>query len=369
MIGALLLGSLSAAMPAASPAPSALPQLNIDPLGITASGISSGADMVVQFSVAYSATIKGTGVFAGQPYHCAVTKFPEDTVVPGVNPGVPCTKADGCAPNTTLLYDHCKNHPQWVRAEMLGKYAREQAAAGTIDQLGNLSNHPVYLYRGTKDGCYQAGAEGAVIEFFRAVQPESAMSNGLIAFENTIPSLHAQPTIHEGSPCGGPYTGKYSYLASCGYDGAGAALQHVYNNSLVPPSKRANNSRLQLIDQEIYMEPGNDVGLAKQANMFVPPQCAGAGAKKCKLHIWFHGCGGCSGGNFYESSIKYAGFNEWAETNDIVILYPVMRSYGTSGQQHGCCWDGYGQTGQDYALQSGGQMKAVRKMLKAISGV
>ena len=37
--------------------------------------------------------------------------------------------------------------------KLLLAYAREQAAAGTIDGLGNLSGTPVYLYRGTKDAC------------------------------------------------------------------------------------------------------------------------------------------------------------------------------------------------------------------------
>ena len=38
-------------------------------------------DFVVQFQVAFSATVKGVGVFAGQPYHCAVTMFKGDKCV------------------------------------------------------------------------------------------------------------------------------------------------------------------------------------------------------------------------------------------------------------------------------------------------
>ena len=38
-------------------------------------------DFVVQFQVAFSATVKGVGVFAGQPYHCAVTMFKGDPCV------------------------------------------------------------------------------------------------------------------------------------------------------------------------------------------------------------------------------------------------------------------------------------------------
>ena len=43
-----------------------LPPLSIDPAGITISGISSGADFVVNLHVAHSSIISGVGVFAGQ---------------------------------------------------------------------------------------------------------------------------------------------------------------------------------------------------------------------------------------------------------------------------------------------------------------
>ena len=59
-----------------SPAPP-LPALDIDPEGITISGISSGADFVVNLHVAHSSVIRGVGVFAGQAYHCSVTRFPK----------------------------------------------------------------------------------------------------------------------------------------------------------------------------------------------------------------------------------------------------------------------------------------------------
>jgi hypothetical protein len=69
-------GPISAAAPPAAPVPP-LPPLNIAPAGITISGISSGADFVVNLHVAHSSVINGVGVFAGQAYHCAVTRFPK----------------------------------------------------------------------------------------------------------------------------------------------------------------------------------------------------------------------------------------------------------------------------------------------------
>ena len=94
------------------PPPPPLPPLNIDPTSITISGISSGADFVVNLHVAHSKTVSGVGVFAGQAYHCSVTRFPSDPMV-AANPSVPV--CDGCPPSKTLGYDHCKQNPEYVR--------------------------------------------------------------------------------------------------------------------------------------------------------------------------------------------------------------------------------------------------------------
>ena len=71
-----------AAFPTLITDPPEAPVLNIDPSGISCSGISSGADFAVQFATAFSKHIIGVGVFAGQPYHCAVTRFPLDKTFP-----------------------------------------------------------------------------------------------------------------------------------------------------------------------------------------------------------------------------------------------------------------------------------------------
>ena len=51
-----------------------------------------------------------------------------------------------------------------------------------------------------------------------------------------------------------------------------------------------------------------------------------------------------------------------------VIVYPAMRNWGNTTETKMGCWDGYGQTGLNYALQSGGQMTAVMRMLNDIIG-
>jgi hypothetical protein len=51
-------------------------------------------------------------------------------------------------------------------------------------------------------------------------------------------------------------------------------------------------------------------------------------------------------------------FNEWGATNNIVVLYPQGGGFAErheaapSAQLGGECWDGYGQTGIDYAVSA-----------------
>jgi len=98
-----------------------LPKLNLIPRSASVSGISSGADLAVQFLVSFSSKLAGGGVFAGQLFSCAILRFQGENVTscknsppwaqgPGCVSGAGQVPAfcDGCPLNTTLVYDHCK---------------------------------------------------------------------------------------------------------------------------------------------------------------------------------------------------------------------------------------------------------------------
>ena len=61
-------------------------------------------------------------------------------------------------------------------------------------------------------------------------------------------------------------------------------------------------------------------------------------------------------------------FNRWAESNNIVVLWPHMGAHGNTSQGRKGCWDGYGSSGLTYDTKSGAQMDAVRKMIERVSG-
>ncbi|MNL69447.1 hypothetical protein D3C87_1943080 [compost metagenome] len=61
-----------------------------------------------------------------------------------------------------------------------------------------------------------------------------------------------------------------------------------------------------------------------------------------------------------------AGYNEWAEANGIVILYPAA---STAKLNPNGCWDWFGYTGKDYALRQAKQIVLVHKMIERLKQV
>jgi len=87
----------------------------------------------------------------------------------------------------------------------------------------------------------------------------------------------------------------------------------------------------------------------------VPSACM---STECKVHVLFHGCYGDFQINGF-SFIDEIGMNEWAESNNIVIIYPqaIQTSYNPEG-----CWDFWGYTGPNYNTYSGLQIQIAHKM-------
>jgi hypothetical protein len=336
-----------------------LPRLNINTQEISISGLSSGADFAVQFHVAFSSILCGSGIFAGQPFHCAVTKFENDTLVPTSKkqPGeVPI--CEGCPEGQTLIYDHCKNHPEVVEPMLLVNRTLVMAEKGYIDDVLELAVDQIYLYRGTKDDTYHKGSVENVAKYYSYFVRNSEAQ---ILFNDTTPSAHCWPLEDYGVPCG--FQGAGHELENCNYDGPGAALNHIYSYPrLNAPASVSNPSSLLYFDQSVY-NINNLVGLNTTGYIYIPEPCM---TGSCKLHISLHGC---SVNNYYEEAVHELSFNKWAETNRMVILYPRMADHGKTTQELIGCWDSYGQTGPDYDTKNGIQMKAIRQMIKRVAGI
>ena len=186
------------------------------------------------------------------------------------------------------------------------------------------------------------------------------------------------PTLSTGTACGteGNYTEASPHgLEACGYDGAADALTHIYG-PLAPPTP-FERERLFEFDQSEF--DGPEVGLDRTGWLYVPRACAqdaqqhttdGARGGGCAVHVFLHGCGmaAISGPTPYAFNDTYArrsGYNEHANTNRIIVVYPQL-NYGArargSAQADGC-WDQSGQTGDTYSDKAGAHIRAIHAMV------
>jgi hypothetical protein len=135
--------------------------------------------------------------------------------------------------------------------------------------------------------------------------------------------------------------------------------------------------RIFAFDQPTVFADSRESYLADKGFLFVPKQCID-GQTSCKLHIAFHGC--AQGYGFKDKDtvnalysrawthfVENAGLNEWADANDIVVLYPQVQTTTLGGNPFGC-WNfwGYGADYKDYPTRDGRQISAVWQMVEAL---
>lgn len=300
-----------------------LPALQLDPAGTTVSGLSSGAYMAVQLHVAHSKSIVGAAVVAGGPYFCA-----EGQLLTALNR---CMQTASGLPDVAALL---------ARAQSL-------ADAGRIDPLADLAGDRVYLFSGTEDNTVTPPVMAAARDFYR----QAGIVDQDIQAVTDVAAGHA--FIAEGAPVACADT-ESPFLNDCGFDQAGDILQHLYG-ALLPPGT-ADAGRLIVFDQTEFLPDPESHGMAATGFAYIPAACADG--EDCRLHIAFAGCRQTPGhiGDLYA---RTAGFNRWAESNRLVVLYP--QSSISPGNPNGC-WDWWGYEDSAYHTKSGRQIKTVTAM-------
>jgi hypothetical protein len=306
-----------------------LPQ--IQAMDITVSGLSSGGYMAVQFHIAHSLLINGSAIFAGGPYYCAESSL--------------------SLAETRCMEDF--HSPKVV--DHLVSYTKDASKLGTIDNIENLKFDNVYLFSGTKDSVVDPSVMSALYNYYNAFISESNIKT---KFDFT--AEHCLPTINFGEPCDVLAS---PYLGNCNFDGAGIALEAILND--VPLRRRsAIDDHLYRFDQRPFFEgSGTFNGLADTGFMYIPSSCEEVGAK-CHLHISFHGCLQTEE-NIGTIYAQRSGFNEWAEDNKIIVLYPYIKPTKIPANPNGC-WDWWGYINEYYGLKSGVQIRFIESLIQRI---
>jgi poly(3-hydroxybutyrate) depolymerase len=350
-----------------SPKAPPLSSFNADLKQSSVSGLSSGAFMTVQLHLAHSSTFVGAGIIAGGPFRCAesfraAAAIAEDAwelnaLYVCMNPLVP-----QAAPDPARLVE----------------VARETARKGLIDPVENLKDDRLYIFTGSEDSVVYSSVVDTTRRFYRLLGvPESH-----IRFEDTVPAGHSIITDNpEDNPLA---VNRPPYINNGGFMQSQHILEHIYG-PLKPPAERLSG-RILRFDQTEFFEGDPRASMSDFAYAYVP-RAVEEGAP-CKVHIALHGCKqGYDYVNFVngrpdlENSVPYGnryytttGYNEMADANDMIVLYPQAQGTDNSNTQNpDGCWDWWGYTAEDpedpdYYSKHAIQIRAIHRMLARLGG-
>lgn len=327
------------------------------------SGISSGGFMATQYHVAFSENLAGAGIVAGGPYFCAGNEASGSSTS--------AFKSYLLTASTTCM-NPCKYafwpFVSWCEyfmlpdGEQLAKKAGTLAAEGLIDPLANLTDDRIYLFSGDIDSTVASGVVTQAEDFYLSAGiPATA-----IKYDHLANAEHGFISDNVETACD---QNAAPFINRCGdYDQAREILQQIYGP--LKPNAQALTGALVEFDQTEFVAADRLAisALADTAFAYVPEACQG---QSCAVHVVFHGCRQ-SAAEFDTNQLFFhdaAGYNEVADSNQIIVLYPQIRSrselqvspYNPKG-----CWDFWGYTGSDFYHKGAIQMSTVAAMIKRL---
>ncbi|CAN5144544.1 hypothetical protein BH11PSE11_BH11PSE11_06060 [soil metagenome] len=310
---------------------------NADPGKTSVSGISSGGYFAQQLHIAYSATFKtGAAIFAGGPYNCAKNSASVAQA--------DCMKGSPAPSAATSITD-----------------TNNFAGAGTIDPTSNLSNTKVYMFSGTADDVVVKSVMDVLKTYYLNYVPA-----GNITYNNTTAAQHAWISPYGPTACG---TKGSPYINNCSIDPQQTFLTQFYGALNAKNTGTLGGTFIEF-DQKEFTPSGKpaDISLADSGWLYVPANCAAKQA--CKVHVAVHGCVQ-NYGSIGDKFVKKAGLNEWADTNNIIVVYPQtiagFSGAGMSSANPNGCWDFWGYTNANAVKKSGPQMKFIKDIVDRLN--
>jgi hypothetical protein len=325
--------------------------------------------MTVQLHLAHSSMFAGAGVIAGGPYRC-VESFP----------GASAIAADAYALNALFI---CMNPltadvgPQPVH---LAAVARQAARDRLIDPLHHLAAQRLYIFTGSEDTVVNSTVVQATRRFYELL----GVAPANLQFVGDVPSGHAILTTNlEDNPLGTnapPYINRAAGERMQSWD----ILEHIYG-PLNPPVERLSGRLLRFDQREFF---GNESRASMSAYGYAYVPKAVEDGAPCRVHVALHGCkqgsnyvnvvnGRTDSANDPPYGMRYVtttGYNEIADSNNIVVLYPQAEGVddGLTQNPEGC-WDWWGYsspdpTRPDFHSQDAIQIRALHAMLQRLGG-
>lgn len=337
-LAALLSAGIGASPALAEPPAPPLPALGADLSATTVSGISSGGFLAAQLATAYSARFAGVGLIAAGPYYCAGThpsqSLLDNAMTSCMAPAIPAVAASGALSLAN---------------------ATRFAAAGLIDPVQNLARQRVYAFSGASDRTVKTIVVDQVRQYYlmAGARPEQ------ILYRKHPDAGHAiMMKDDDDVPCASTAP---PYINNCGFVQSHELLAHLYGTGK-PANAGAPAGRIVAFDQREFIR-GSQTGMDARGYLYVPQYCT---ENACNVHVALHGCqqgAQVIGDRFYRGT----GYNAYADTNRLIILYPqVEQSRGLPMNPRGC-WDfwGYSNTpgSPPFYAKGAPQMAAIMAMI------
>ncbi len=333
--GTLALGPATGAADAAAASSGATPAPALPAYDITAdyvSGVSSGGNMANQLAVAHSATFKGAAIFAASQYDCALHNTYQALY--------------GCAEDI---------YPAHLPTDEAN--ASTWAAEGLIDPTSHLAGQRDWIYHGTKDTVVAGPLDQDDVSFFRHF-------GASVQYANSTPSGHGWISPLGPGACAASAS---PYIDDCGTDAEATFLTQLFG-TVNPPNTGATSGTLLSFGQSQYAPGGSApaISMAPTGYAYVPATCATGAA--CKLMIALHGCA-MSATTIGLAFVQDSYLNNYADTNDMIVLYPQAQATAVINPLG--CWDWWGYLGAAdaaYPTRDGLQITAIMNMVRALGG-
>ncbi len=287
--------------------------------------------MATQYQVAYSKDVAGAGVIGAGPWLCAqgiVTRALRDCLAgasggPDEAPLVAALRASAAV--------QCRGRSVRTRGGPYLDLPRRQGRQGGRGGFGFAAALLQGIRAARAGALRDAGTGGARVSDAR-----------------------------DGDACDADAS---PWILACGYDAAGEMLQASLRRSRGTAGSRVTGTLLRVRPGALRRTRRARARWHDTGFLFVPRECAAG--QPCRLHVAFHGCRqgiGFLGRTF----ARQTGYNRWADTNRIVVLYPQVKASTSWPVNPRGCWDWWGYSGADYAAKRGAQLSAVRLMLEAL---
>jgi poly(3-hydroxybutyrate) depolymerase len=334
----LLISYAVVSIPVFAEESSALPAMDADLNQTSVSGLSSGAFMTAQLHSAFSGSFIGAGIIAGGPYLCAKT-YKLNLNLTNASNACMNPLNEYVAPDGKKLFNNAK------------KLAEE----GKIDPVENLSKQRVMIFSGGKDHTVKPMVVEQVLKYYEAAGLKASES---VKYQEVSDAGHAITVDNQdATKC---ELTQAPYINNCGLSEAKEILQQIYGD--LKPATETLSGKIMRFNQQEFIK-SNRSSMSEDAFVYIPKNCE---IETCRVHIAIHGC---RQGYKVINDTYYTktGYNQIADANNIIVLYPQVQPSEDIPFNPRGCWDFWGYSDADnFFTKASPQMQTIMEMVKRL---